>query len=267
MKFHTNKKLKSYGSGVAGLLIFAGILLGDTLTVTLSENGDIYGRGAISSDSTWQGLWRWFYPEGQLLAEGHFLNGDGSAPHPNSGIPLHGREGEWRFYYPDSQIRSVSYFQNGKFHGESKGWFSNGQMRFHFAYKKGVLDGSYEEWFSDGRVKIRGTMNNGLKSEGWFNALVRSKAVEDSLQNLPRWEVKNWRQDENDFISYLSRYESGLTEYERTFRNGQPHGEWRHYYPSGMLQLFTQYESGRKIQELFYSDEGDTLHFHNFAPE
>ena len=248
-------------------LFLAGMLFGDSLSVTLSDYGKIFGKGEISVDSTWQGLWRWFYPEGELLAEGLFLNGDGSNPHPNSGISLHGREGEWRFYYPDSQIRSISFFQNGQFHGESKGWFPNGQMRFFFTYKKGVLDDSYEEWFSDGRVKIRGTMKNGLKTAPWFNALVHSKATRDSLSRLLSWEVKSWTEDSAEYILYISRFPNGITEYERTFRDGKPHKEWRHFFPSGELQILSQFDNGRKVFELKYSQQGDTIHFKNFAPE
>ena len=110
-------------------------------------------------------------------------------------------------------------------------------------------------------------MKNGIKTEPWFNAIVDSRAKKDSLSRLPRWEVKSWSDGDAQMIQYISRYEGGLTEYERSFRNGLPHAEWRHFYPSGALRIYNQYELGRKIFELIYNDEGDTLHFQNFAPE
>lgn len=73
------------------------------------------------------GLWRHFYPNAQLIAEGHYVSGE--------------KAGAWKFFYPDQKVWMEGTFVEGLKEGAWKEYNSKGDSR-DFFYKKGSLTSS-----------------------------------------------------------------------------------------------------------------------------
>lgn len=70
------------------------------------------------------GLWKHYYPNGELIAEGHYVSGEKAGP--------------WKFYYPDKSLWMEGTFQEGLKEGPWKEYDTQGRSR-EVLYKKGSL--------------------------------------------------------------------------------------------------------------------------------
>ena len=92
---------------------------------TVYDNGQILSKGNFK-DGKWNGLWTYFFENGQKKGEGGFNNGDGS-DEGETGIPRNGREGLWTFWYENGQKQQEGTFKDGKDDGLFTRWYENGQ--------------------------------------------------------------------------------------------------------------------------------------------
>jgi hypothetical protein len=70
------------------------------------------------------GAWQHFYPNGELIAEGHYVDGEKAGP--------------WKFFYPDKKLWMEGVFVEGLKEGSWKEYDSQGRSR-EAQYKKGSL--------------------------------------------------------------------------------------------------------------------------------
>jgi antitoxin component YwqK of YwqJK toxin-antitoxin module len=108
----------------------------------------------------WNGEFEYYHSNGQLNGIGSYKDGDGSDL-GTTGIPKSGREGLWKFYYENGQLVSEVIFNNGKEDGPYKTHHENGQLWAQGTIKDGNLDGPYKMYYENGQLEVEGTWKDG----------------------------------------------------------------------------------------------------------
>ena len=101
------------------------------------------------------GKWTYYHENGQIHAQGRFIDGDGgfpfSIPDSLNIPPLNGRSGRWSFWYENGQKKGEGTHKDGERDRKWTGWYENGQKKWERTYKDGK---KIEEiwWDRDGNV-------------------------------------------------------------------------------------------------------------------
>jgi len=116
------------------------------------------------------GVFKYFYPQGQLRAELIHQPGEKAVKatyyHRNRAILGEGffvdreKEGLWRFFSDEGILTLENFYQNGLNHGVWKTFYDNGRQAEHITWHRGVQQGLYERYFTTGAVQIRTTYEN-----------------------------------------------------------------------------------------------------------
>ncbi len=98
-----------------------------------SENGKplIYGR--IKNNKN-EGLWQYYYPDGQLESQGYFKNDISSD--------------KWVWYYPDGKLKATGYYSNGKKDGKWTKYDEYGSVTSEAVYRNNVKIAGMDETLS-----------------------------------------------------------------------------------------------------------------------
>jgi antitoxin component YwqK of YwqJK toxin-antitoxin module len=120
------------------------------------DNGNVSIKGQKNSKGQEEGIWEWFYENGNIRARTPYKDGkeDGidEGFYPNGNI-------QWRIPYVEGNIDGIEerFFENGNIHwrtpyvggkkdGIEESFYENGNTRWRTHYKEGIKDG-IEEWF------------------------------------------------------------------------------------------------------------------------
>ena len=76
------------------------------------------------------------------------------------------KEGIWRKYFPGGQLKSEITYVNGRPTGVFETFFSNGQLEEKGSWRGRVYTGSFERYFEDGTLSQKKTFNEKGKTEG-----------------------------------------------------------------------------------------------------
>ena len=107
--------------------------------------GELQFQGNYNLDGSQQGLWKEYWKNGQLRAEGKLLD---------SKIV-----GLWKYYYEDGKIqREVDIIEEGN--GYVKLYYKNGKLSFEGGMKNGMDDGLCKSYYENGQLKSIGTIKN-----------------------------------------------------------------------------------------------------------
>ena len=167
---------------------------------------DFYENGEKELDGNYRkglmnGEWTYYHENGQIHAQGRFIDGDGSNPSELTGIPFNGRSGRWKFWYENGQKSTEGTYRNGNLIGKYEKWFKNGtekweeynnddgtrdstkltilwyengQKQFEGYWKNtddttSVWDGKYTEWYENGQKGLEVTFKDGelIESTHW----------------------------------------------------------------------------------------------------
>ena len=66
------------------------------------------------------GKWMYYHENGQIRAQGRFIDGDKSNVSEETGIPFNGRTGKWFFRYENGQKMHEETFKDGEQIGKTK---------------------------------------------------------------------------------------------------------------------------------------------------
>lgn len=225
------------------------------------HNGQEITAKGVANHSAFKGEWNYFYSGGALYAKGNFINGNENIIHPNSGLPLKGREGTWIFYFRNGAIKSKAQFQDGMYAGESQGWYPDGNIRYQFQYRDGKLNGIYKLWDKSGRLIIDGTTENGHPGKKWdvtADSLSNKHVISASEPAAPPLPAEFSVISQGDYTVWKDFYPDGQPKYSRTYKNGLPAGVWTEWYDNGQKMLELCYEDGIKQYEYRWNDKGVT---------
>lgn len=196
------------------------------------RNGFLIAEGIIDEKGLKQGIFKEYFENGTIQAEGKYLNSNPTGP--------------WKYYYPDGTIEQEgSYDSKGNNMGEWTWYYNNGQVLKQENYENGLLEGDYIEYDVNGKIIVKGQYFDGFETGSWF------------------WEIGDTREEG----AFVDGQESGnwivtdtLTQkkiFEGKYIDGEPNGKHTYFWENGQKRLEGHYIMGRKEGEwYFYDNEG-----------
>lgn len=217
------------------------------------ENGSIKRRGKYLNNKM-VGTWNYFYENqqggyGHLKAQAFYQDGKGVYKefYPNGGLKAEGlhvdgrSEDEWIYYHPNGKVEAKGPYKNGVRNGKWEYFHQNGNKAAEGYYKNGLRDGNWAFFHENGVLSSEGKLQEGQKDGYW------------RLYN--RWGdfrgEGNFVKGEGEFKEF---YESGRIKTEGYIKNDQNQGEWKYYYENGRLEGKAFFKNGRGHYTGFYPD-------------
>ena len=77
------------------------------------------------------------------------------------------KEGLWVYYYDNGQLSYKGTFKFGKKDGTWVYYHSNGQLSYKVTYKDDKKDGPYVNYYDNGQLGSKGTYKNGKEDGRW----------------------------------------------------------------------------------------------------
>jgi hypothetical protein len=97
-------------------------------------------------DGKEEGIWEYFYPNGQLSMKGSYKNGE--------------YNGKWVFFHEDGSLDQKGSFKNGERYGEWS-WYENNLLHSKCSFKNGKANGIWEFYNEDGSLRSKSLYDNG----------------------------------------------------------------------------------------------------------
>lgn len=241
------------------------------------EDGTTKAEGAYNSSKIKTGLWKYYYPNGKLEAEGSYT-GKREVARPvvirkgkNSAIEDEGmvREGKWTFYYTNGQPKASVSYKEGCPNGSLIKWYKTGEKMEQSSYGgcQNLIDRKL--WDKEGWLKQE-TVNEGngrsVQVEWYKNG--QKKAAIPYKNNKQYGRVKRWYsngQKEEDVMmkntrvhgSYRSWFQNGNKQREFFSINNVMSGEYREWNEKGQLIWeINELTTEKKIQVINYWPDG-----------
>lgn len=119
-----------------------------------SVDGKLMMNGSFRSlnPDNKNGLFTWYYPNGQLKKQCSFINNK--------------LEGQYRVWHENGILRQLSYYKNNLLHGESNTWNSAGVLTKYVEYENGKKNGKFLTYYSNGNPIRRETYKNDVFIKG-----------------------------------------------------------------------------------------------------
>ncbi len=120
------------------------------------------------ADSKKTGIWKMFFPNGNIKSEITFTNNRPS--------------GYARMYYENGKVQEEGNWENNRWTGDYKSYYENGQNFYKFIYtSSGKREGKQEYFYENGQVMMSGEMHDGKEAGVWEehyeNGDLRAKKV------------------------------------------------------------------------------------------
>ena len=77
------------------------------------------------------------------------------------------KEGLWTWWFENGEKKNEGMFKDGKENGLHKWWYNNGHKSEERTYMDGVKYGLWTKWYDNGQKGIEGTYIDGLESGLW----------------------------------------------------------------------------------------------------
>lgn len=227
----------------------------------LYEDGKVRYTGQFKDDVP-VGLFKYFYPKGQLQATiNHFDNGKRAAAHmyhPNGEYKAVGlyreeqKDSLWKYFDDQGALISEAFYKNGELNGVVKDYYINGQLLQELGYKAGVKDGAWTKYYADGKVRQSATYVDG-KLDGDFKIFfedgktsIEGKYRDDikagnwyfydtygTIERIQTWVDGAVKKDQVFNGEDIKYYTNGIPKSKTTYKNGKKHGDWAEYFDAG----------------------------------
>ena len=133
-------------------------------------------------------------------------------------------DGTYREYFPNGQLFVEGEYVKGEQQGKWVYWHDNGQECRTVTYQDGLANGSGKVSRTDGTLEAKRSFKNGKRDGEWIN-----------------YDITGEQQ--------LSFY---------NYQNGEPHGLWNEWFPSGQQKRAMQFKNGqREGKAIEWNEEGD----------
>lgn len=204
---------------------------GKVVKADIYDSGRVVAEGILDEANLQQGNWKEFHPNGQLSAEGTYVNGV--------------RVGAWKFYYMNgSKFEEGKYDQRGRPIGKWMWYYDDGKVLRESNFHQGLQDGDFVEYNETGGVITKGMYLDGLKEGKWVYELGEYK------------EIGKYTDDLQDSVWKEYYVSSGKVRFEGAFNQGRPDGKHNWYYPSGRKEIEGVYSMGLKEDKWkYYTDD------------
>ena len=197
------------------------------------NTGKVTAEGIITEKGEKEGMWKFYYENGAVRAEGKYLHNQ--------------RTGPWKFYGRDGKLEQTGTYRRGKAEGTWRWYFDNSALRREEEFFNGKEDGHYVEYDREGNVIAEGNYIEGEKDGMW------KISVGDQIQ-----EGKYIVGLRDGIWKYY--YPNGKLMYEGRFVQGLPEGKHKLYYPNGAIREERYYTHGlRERTWKKYDKDGNLL--------
>ena len=209
-------------------------------------NGWMRYEGITDENGLRQGLWKEYYPTGELRSKGKYKD---SKP-----------VGAWKFYFIDQTVEiEGSYTNKGHKDGDWLWFYPTGDTLMAAHYEDGDLDGYYVEYDEQGEPIVQGNYVAGYEEGVWTyrNGTSVETGKYDGGKKEGLWittfdkdhtayEIR-YDQDVRDG-KYVAYWPNGLVKTVGKYDKGLQDGLWTHYNDEGQTTLTTLYKDGREIK-------------------
>lgn len=203
---------------------------GKVIAAKVYVDGELTAEGILDTAGRQQGIWKEFFPDGQLKSKGEYLNSK--------------RIGEWVFYHPNQKIEQKGvYDRKSKAQGSWKWFYDTGNLLREENYVNNKLDGIMTEYSDSGKVITRGEFIEGLKEGPWMMELQGYR------------EEGSYKADKRDGEWKHYYTENGKLRFVGKFIDGIPDGLQIFYYSNGLEKQIGKYAGGSKEGEWKFFDE------------
>ncbi len=212
----------------------------------LFENGWMRYEGITDENGLRQGLWKEYYPTGELRSKGKYKNSK----------PI----GNWQFFFPDQTIEITGEYTNkGEKDGEWFWFYPTGDTMIVAHYEEGDLDGYYVEYDELGVPIVKGNYVAGYEEGHWLyrNGTAEERGTYDGGKKEGLWRTSydqdhvateiHYNQDVRDG-KYTAYWENGAIKTLGRYDNGLQNGLWTYYNDEGHTTLTTLFKDGKEIK-------------------
>lgn len=219
---------------------------GNVIKGYVFENGWLRYEGITDMNGLRQGLWKEYYPTGELRSKGKYKNSK----------PI----GEWNFYFTDKSVEITgSYNNKGHKDGEWLWFYPSGDTMTIANYEDGDYEGLYVEYDENGDPLVKGNYVAGLEEGFWMyrNGTSVESGKYDGGKRDGVWkttfdsehiafEIK-YEQDLRDG-KYTAYWENGNIKTSGKYNQGLQDGTWTYYNEDGIVILTTIFKDGNEIK-------------------
>ncbi len=206
------------------------------------SKGNVLAQGMMDTAGNKNGLWKTFYANGNLRANGNYLN--------NKHV------GDWIYYYDNGKIEQAGKYDNkGRAQGVWKWYYPcenpcNGEfgtLKKVENYKNNKLDGDFTEYNDSGKVINKGLYQDNEKEGTWVLKYNEYKETGNYVAGKRNGEWKHY---------YLT---NGKLRFIGSFVDDEPDGKQIFYYLNGNKKQEGKYAGGLKEGDWEYFDENGSL--------
>jgi len=207
---------------------------GTVLKAQIYDSGRVVAEGILDEGNLQQGNWKEFHPNGQVSAEGNYVNGV--------------KVGPWKYYYMNgAKFEDGKYDQRGRPIGRWIWYYDDEKVLRESNFHQGLQDGDFVEYDETGGVITKGEYLDGLKEGRWVYQLGNYKSIGKYTDDLQDSVWKEYYVD------------NGRLRFEGAYNQGREDGKYVWYYPSGHLELEGQYSMGLKEDKWKYYHDDNSL--------
>ena len=210
------------------------------------ENGWLRYEGITDLNGLRQGLWKEYYPTGELRSKGKYKNSK----------PI----GDWLFYFTDQSIEIEGTYNNkGRKQDQWVWYYPNGDTMIVSNYDDGDLEGRYTEYDEAGNPFTEGNYVAGYEEGLWYyrNGTSTETGIYEGGKREGLWKTTfdgiktafeiHYEQDVR-VGKYVAYWENGNIKTTGKYENGQQDGTWTYYNEDGFLFLTTLFKDGKELK-------------------
>lgn len=158
------------------------------------------------------------------------------------------KTGKWTFFYPGNNVEMEGYYEQEKPEKEWIWYYPDGKIRREEVYFLGKREGRYVEYDIEGSVIIKGEYFDGDRTGEWYinvgDIIEKGKYVNGEKDG-------EWKH----YYNYNERLR-----FIGSFKNGEPDGLHKWFYPNGNVELYGSYRMGKKIKDWKKFNEDGSLY-------
>ena len=166
-----------------------------------------------------EGIWKFYYPGGRLMASESYRNGELNGLSTN--------------YFPDGNVSSVENWADDLQQDSSWYFHSNGKLHRKGRYEKGVYQGLWLTLYPNGQLQQTGSYLDGLPAgvyQNWFdNGFLQETGV--YREGKKDGQFVFYKREKNNRISLIA-----------TYCNDVPSGIWVHFTKRGKVKKLEKFE-------------------------
>ena len=212
-----------------------------------TKKEDYLGEGVIDGSGVKQGPWKEYYADGELRAEGDYLDGS--------------RYGKWKFYHQNGKVEQTGkYVKGGKPHGLWMWYYPEGMVLREESFRKGKEDGELVEYDTAGNEMVKGAFIDGLEDGDWFIQIGEYREEGGFIDGLRHGEWIHYYTSNNE-VSFKGEFIEGEAHGKHTYYHdngrrmlegkyelGLKQGDWKRYDRDGLLVLTIKYKDGHDVK-------------------